>query len=29
VKEYKKVRLRYFGPEWEDWEKEHLARSAS
>jgi siroheme decarboxylase len=28
VKEYKKIRLRYFGPEWEEWEKEHLARSA-
>jgi DNA-binding Lrp family transcriptional regulator len=28
IKEYKKIRLRYFGPEWEDWEKEHLARSA-
>ena len=28
VKEYKKIRLRYFGSEWEDWEKEHLARSA-
>ena len=28
VKEYKKIRLRYFGPEWDDWEKEHLARSA-
>jgi siroheme decarboxylase len=28
VKEYKKVRLRYFGNEWDDWEKEHLARSA-
>ena len=22
VKEYKKVRLRYFGPEWEEWERE-------
>jgi DNA-binding Lrp family transcriptional regulator len=28
IKEYKKIRLRYFGPEWEDWEKENLARSA-
>jgi len=28
VKEYKKIRLRYFGPEWQDWEKQHLARSA-
>lgn len=28
VKEYKKIRLRYFGTEWDDWEKEHLARSA-
>ena len=24
VKEYKKVRLRYFGSEWDEWEREHL-----
>ncbi len=28
VKEYKKVRLRYFGPEWRAWEEAHLARTA-
>jgi siroheme decarboxylase len=25
IKEYKKVRLRYYGPEWDDWRKQHLA----
>jgi siroheme decarboxylase len=30
VKEYKKVRLRYFGTEWQDWERENLgARTAT
>jgi len=24
VKEYKKVRLRYFGSEWDEWEREHF-----
>jgi DNA-binding Lrp family transcriptional regulator len=24
VKEYKKIRLRYFGTEWQDWERENL-----
>ena len=24
VKEYKKIRLRYFGTEWQDWERRHL-----
>jgi DNA-binding Lrp family transcriptional regulator len=24
VKEYKKIRLRYFGNEWQDWERENL-----
>jgi DNA-binding Lrp family transcriptional regulator len=24
IKEYKKVRLRYYGPEWDDWRTEHL-----
>ena len=28
VKEYKKTRVRYFTDDWDDWEKEHLARSA-
>src|SRR3954453_7213603 len=29
IKEYKKVRLRYFGSEWNDWERENLeARTA-
>jgi DNA-binding Lrp family transcriptional regulator len=25
VKEYKKTRVRYFTPEWDDWTREHLA----
>ena len=25
IKEYKKVRVRYFTPEWDDWRAEHLA----
>jgi DNA-binding Lrp family transcriptional regulator len=25
IKEYKKVRLRYYGPEWDEWRTEHLA----
>lgn len=25
IKEYKKVRLRYYGPEWDEWRDEHLA----
>ncbi len=29
VKEYKKVRLRYFGSEWNDWEREHLETRAA
>ena len=24
IKEYKKVRLRYYGPEWDEWRAEHL-----
>jgi DNA-binding Lrp family transcriptional regulator len=28
VKEYKKVRLRYFGREWAEWEREHLGATA-
>ncbi len=28
VKEYKKVRLRYFGGEWDEWEREHLGAAA-
>ncbi len=24
IKEYKKVRLRYFSPDWDEWSKEHL-----
>jgi DNA-binding Lrp family transcriptional regulator len=24
IKEYKKVRLRYYGPEWDEWRDEHL-----
>jgi DNA-binding Lrp family transcriptional regulator len=27
VKEYKKVRLRYYTPEWDEWRREHLAAS--
>jgi DNA-binding Lrp family transcriptional regulator len=29
IKEYKKVRVRYFTPEWDDWAAEHLSASAS
>jgi DNA-binding Lrp family transcriptional regulator len=25
IKEYKKVRLRYYGPEWDEWRTEHLS----
>jgi DNA-binding Lrp family transcriptional regulator len=25
IKEYKKVRLRYYGPEWDEWRTAHLA----
>ncbi len=25
IKEYKKVRLRYYGPEWDEWRAEHLS----
>ena len=28
IKEYKKVRLRYYGPEWDEWRAEHLAPTA-
>jgi DNA-binding Lrp family transcriptional regulator len=28
VKEYKKVRLRYFGTEWDEWEHDHLGAAA-
>ena len=28
VKEYKKVRLRYFGDEWREWERTHLGAAA-
>jgi siroheme decarboxylase len=28
IKEYKKVRLRYYGPEWDEWRTEHLAPSS-
>jgi hypothetical protein len=27
VKEYKKVRLEYFTPEWDTWYAEHTARA--
>src|SRR4029078_9176238 len=26
IKEYKKVRLRYYGPEWDEWRDGHLTR---
>ena len=29
IKEYKKVRLRYFTPEWDAWNASHLAATAS
>ena len=25
IKEYKKIRLRYFTSEWDDWREQHLA----
>ncbi len=28
IKEYKKVRLRYYGPEWDEWRAEHLASAS-
>ena len=29
IKEYKKTRLRYFTPEWDDWRAEHLAPASA
>ena len=29
VKEYKKVRLRYFTPEWDNWRAGHLAENGA
>ncbi len=29
VKEYKKTRVRYFTPDWDEWQKEHLAASGA